>query len=148
MFGFLKKGPISTFLVLGKRVNVASITRDGQLLYTDQTIENYPKHHLEGKVFEISFATHSGNPYFAYYLCDNYYADVANPGVSGNLTKAMETEKFRSEVSHKVGLFLSQYLKKELRIDASKEIRSFSHNRAHTNVLTVRRHIKWDIRGA
>jgi hypothetical protein len=135
LFGFFKKKHSSAITVSGKTALVVSITRNGEVLYTDDAVKKYPRDHLEGKVFEVSFPTQSGNPYFAYYLCDEYYVEVTNPNIQGTMQMAMGTSAFRSEVSQKMGLFVAQYLKSALGIDASKEIVNFSHNRAHTNVL-------------
>lgn len=135
MFGIFKKKPDSSIKVMGHNLNVVSLTRDGALLYTGDVVKSYPKDHLEGKIFEISFSTRSGTPYFAYYYCEDYYFAVVGPGGSPTFGPR-ETEEFRSAASQSVAGFLVNYLKTSLQIDASNDITSFSHNSAHTNVLT------------
>ena len=78
LFSFYKKKYSSAIVVSGKTALVVSITRNGEVLYTDDVVKKYPKDHLEGKVFEVAFQTQEGNPYFAYYLCDDYYFQVTN----------------------------------------------------------------------
>lgn len=121
---------------MGHDLNVISITRDGKVLFTDEIAKNYPKEHLEGKIFEIALVTKSGNPYFVYYLCMDYYLAVSIPGGSGSFGGPSETEKFRSAVSQAIAVFVMSFLKTSLNIDASRDIASFRHNSAHTNTLT------------
>lgn len=121
---------------MGHDLNVISITRNGKVLFTDEIARNYPKNHLEGKIFEIALVTGSGNPYFVYYLCQDYYFAVSTPGGSGSFGGPFETEKFRSTVSQAIAVFVVTFLKSSLRIDASRDIVSFRHNSAHTNTLT------------
>lgn len=135
MFGFFKSAPSSKIQVMGHDVAIALIVRDGKILYTGEVVKNYPKEHLEGKVFEVSFTTKSGNPYFVYYLCEDYYFAVAAPGASASFGGPLETEKFRVSVSQNVAKFLVEHLKSSLRSNAGADIKSFSHNRVHTNVL-------------
>ena len=83
----------------------------------------------------VAFVCKSGSPYFACYTCPDYYFAVAAPGGFASFGGPFETEKFRSAVSQTIGTFLVKCLKDTLKVDASQEIVSFSHNRAHTNVL-------------
>lgn len=135
MFGLFGKGPSSKFVVMGHEVDVVSICRDGVVLFTGGAANAFPKSHLEGQIFEVSFAAQSGNPYFVYYLCPDYYSAVVGPLGSESFGGPFKTEQFRTNVSQQIAAFLVQYLKSALRVDARREIRSFSHNRAHTNVL-------------
>jgi len=96
---------------MGHNVNVVSLTRSGEVLYTGDIVNSYPKDHLEGKIFEISFSTRSGNPYFAYYYCEAYYLAVVAPG-SDPTFGPRETEDFRSAVSQSIVGFLVNYLKR------------------------------------
>lgn len=136
MFGLLKKPKVRQKLnVMGHEVDVLSIIRDGKVIFTGNTAEAYPRDHLEGKIFEVAFSTTSGNPYFVYYVCYDYYLAVASYGASsfGGSAKA---EQFRSTVSQALAGFLVNHLKQTFKIDTRADILSFSHNRAHTNVLT------------
>lgn len=145
MFSFFKKeptgdsAPSSKLRVMGHDLDVVSITRNGKILFTGEVTRNFPKDHLEGKVLEIAFRTRSGRPYFAYYLCHDYYCAVTLPGGGGYfgnpIAAALKAEEFRSTVSQAIMVFLVGHLKASLKIDASMEIASFSHNRAHTNTL-------------
>lgn len=146
MFSFFKKepssdnGPSSHLRVMGHDLDVISIVRNGKVLFTGEVAKNYPKDHLEGKILEIAFRTGSGRPYFAYYLCHDYYCAVTLPGGAGYfgspIEAAIKTEEFRSTVSQAIMAFLVGYLKSALKIDAGRDIASFSHNRAHTNTLS------------
>lgn len=136
MFGLFKKGPSSKFLVMGHGVDVVSISRDGKLLYTGDTVKAYPKSHMEGQILEISYSTRSGSPYFVYYLSPDYYFATVGPANASTFGGPLKTEEFRSTVSQQVLVFLIQYLHYAFKIDARRDITSFSHNRAHTNVLT------------
>ncbi|WP_157971265.1 hypothetical protein [Pseudogemmobacter bohemicus] len=135
MFGLFRKEAQSKLRVMGHDLEVISITRDGQILFTGESARRFPKDHFEGKIMEIAFLCKSGSPYFAYYTCTDYYFAVAAPGGSASFGGPLETEKFRSAVSQAIGAFLIKFLKDSLKIDASREIVSFSHNRVHTNVL-------------
>lgn len=121
---------------MGHKVEVVSITRGGQLLYTADSVKAYPKSHLEGSIFEVRLSTGSGKPYFVYYLCPTYYFSTVGPAGAASFGGPHKTEEFRSTVSQQIAVFLVQYLHHAHQIDASKDINSFSHNRAHTNVLT------------
>jgi hypothetical protein len=146
MFSFFKKepsgerAPSSKLRVMGHDLDVVSITRNGKILFTGEVARNFPKDHLEGKVLEIAFRTGSGRPYFAYYLCHDYYCAVTLPGGAGYfgspIEAALKAEEFRSTVSQAIMAFLVGYLKSALKIDASRDVASFSHNRAHTNTLS------------
>lgn len=142
MFGFFKKepsrnkGPSSHLRVMGHDLDIISITRNGKVLFTGEIAEEFPKEHLEGKIFELAFITRSGNPYFVYYLCEDYYLAVAIPGGAGSFGGPFETEKFRTAVSQAIGVVVVSLLKASVNIDASRDIVSFSHNRANTNTLT------------
>lgn len=136
LFGLFKRSEYGNIRVMGHSVNVLSVTRNGKILFTGKMAKNYNKSHLEGKIFEVSISTKSGNPYFAYYVCENYYLAVAMPGNSNSFGGPNKTEEFRSNVSQQIAIFIVKFLKENHRIDASRDIVSFSHNRAHTNVLT------------
>jgi hypothetical protein len=135
VFGFFEKRPSSSLRVMGHDVNVVSITRDAEVLYTGAIVRTYAKDRLEGQILEISFGTRSGNPYFVYYLCPDYYFAVALPSGAASFGGPQKTEEFRSAVSQQIALFLVQYLQNALQIDARADITSFSHNSANTNVL-------------
>lgn len=135
MFEFFKKETSSKLRVMGHDLDVISITRNGKILFTGEIARNYPKDHFEGKILEIAFVCKSGNPYFAYYTCPDYYCAVVAPDGSASFGGSFEPEKFRSAVSQAIGAFLVKRLKKSLNVDASREITSFSHNRIHTNTL-------------
>lgn len=135
MFGLFKKEAQSKLRVMGHDLEVVSITRDGKILFTGEAARKFPKDHFEGTIMEVAFVCKSGSPYFAYYTCPDYYFAVAAPGGSATFGGSFETEKFRSTVSKEIGAFLVKCLKDTLKVDAGREIVSFSHNRAHTNVL-------------
>ena len=119
-------------------LDVLSITRNGKILFTNELIKNYPKYHLEGRIFEVAFICRSGNPYFTYYVCPEYYSVVAGLGnwVSfENFEKCAKFDKFRSTVSLAIKPFLVNQLKSTHQLRLGREIISFSHNRRHTNVL-------------
>lgn len=120
---------------MGHDLEVVSITRGGKILFTGETARKFPKDHFEGTIMEVAFICKSGSPYFAYYTCPDYYFAVAGPGGAASFGGAFEAEKFRSEVSQAIGVFLVKCLKDVQKINAGREIVSFSHNRAHTNVL-------------
>ena len=121
---------------MGHDLDVLSITRNGNVLFTNDIAKKYPVDHLEGRILEIAFITRTGTPYFVYYLCSDYYFAVSVPGGAGSFGGPFEAEKFRSSVSQAIMVFLVSFLKVSLKIDASREIASFSHNRVHTNTLT------------
>jgi len=121
---------------MGHDLDVISVIRNGKVLFTGEVARNYPKDHLEGKILEVAFRTGSGSPYFAYYLCPDYYFVVSVPGRAGSFGGPFETEKFRSAVSQAIMVFLVGFLRTSMKIDASRDIASFSHNRAHTNTLS------------
>jgi hypothetical protein len=135
MFGFSKKGPSSKLRAMGHDVDVVSVIRDGNVLFTGDVAKDFPKNHMEGQIFEISFATQSGNPYFVYYLCPDYYFAAVGPAGAASFGGSHKTEKFRLDVSQQIAAFLVQYLQHAFRVDARMDLASFSHNRAHTNVL-------------
>src|SRR3546814_12279323 len=56
----------------GHSVDVLSVIRDGKVLLTSRTARTFPKDHVEPRIIEIMFGTHSGSPIFAYYLCPAY----------------------------------------------------------------------------
>lgn len=136
MFGFRRKGPTSQFGVMGRRVDVVSIIRDGKVLFTGDVAKAFPKIHMEGQIFEVCLATRSGNPYFIYYICPDYYYAMVGAAGLASFGGAMKTEEFRSSVSQQVAAFLIQLLQHAFQIDARMDITAFSHNRAHTNVLS------------
>lgn len=120
---------------MGHDVDVVSVSRDGDVLFTGAAAKAFPKSHVEGQIFEVSFGTRSGNPYFVYYLCSDYYFATVGPAGAASFGGPLKTEEFRSLVSQQVATFLVQYLQHAFRLDARADITSFSHNRAHTNVL-------------
>ena len=132
MFGFLKSGLKNKLKVMGHSVEVALICRDGRVLFCSDGVKSYSKDHLEGAIFEVAFRTRSGNPFFAYYLCPDYYFAVVGhqTGAFGGVGK---TEQFRQVVSQEICAYLVKSLQ-HTGIDPTS-ICSFSHNRAHTNVL-------------
>lgn len=135
MFGLFKSKLSNKIKVMGHEVDVVSIIRDGKVLFTGDTAKAYPKTHLEGQIFEVHISTSSGNPYCVYYICQDYYFAVAGHAGTAAFGGPFRTEEFRSTVSQQICIFLVKYLLQELRIDARADIVSFSHNRAHTNVL-------------
>lgn len=135
MFGLFKKETQSKLRVMGHDLDVVSITRGGKILFTGESARKFPEDHFAGRILEVAFVCKSGSPYFAYYICPDYYFAVTVPGGAASFGGPLETEKFRSAVSQAIGAFLVKCLKDTLKIDASREIISFSHNRAHTNVL-------------
>jgi hypothetical protein len=135
VFGLFKKDTQSKLRVMGHDLEVVSITRGGKILFTSEAARNFPKDHFEGTIMEVAFVCKSGSPYFAYYTCPDYYFAVAAPVGSASFGGPFETEKFRSAASQAIGGFVVKCLKDTLKIDAGREIVSFSHNRAHTNVL-------------
>ncbi|WP_141246504.1 hypothetical protein [Actibacterium ureilyticum] len=135
LFGLFKKEPQSKLRVMGHDLEVVSITRGGKILFTGETARKFPKDHFEGTIMEVAFVCKSGSPYFAYYTCPDYYFAVAAPGGSASFGGPFETEKFRSTASQAIGAFVVKLLKDTLKLDAGREIISFSHNRAHTNTL-------------
>ncbi|MGX0879423.1 hypothetical protein ACSSV4_004132 [Roseovarius sp. MBR-154] len=135
MFGLFKKDTRSKLRVMGHDLEVVSITRGGKILFTGEAARKFPKDHFEGKIMEVAFVCKSGSPYFAYYTCPDYYFAVAGPGGSASFGGAFEIEKFRLAVSQAICVFVVKCLKDTLKVDAGREIVSFSHNRAHTNVL-------------
>lgn len=135
MFGLFKKEASGKLRVRGHDVEVVSITRGGKVLFTGDVVRKYPKGHFEGKIVEVGLFCASGSPYFAYYICPEYYFAVVAPGGSASFGGSTETEKFRSEVSQAIAGFLINFLKSSRNKDVRREIVSFSHNRAHTNTL-------------
>lgn len=121
--------------VMGHDVEVVSITRSGKLLYTSDKVKAPPTDRLEGQILEVALFTKSGAPYFAYYLCPDYYFATTTPAGKAAFGGPAATEEFRSLVSQHVAAFVVQHLRKSLQIDAASDIVSFSHNRVHTNVL-------------
>ncbi len=136
MFGLFKKETQSKLRVMGHDLEVMSITRGGKILFTGEAAQKFPEDHFEGTIMEVAFVCKFGTPYFAYYTCPDYYFAVAAPGGSASFGGPFETEKFRSAVSQAIRAFLVKCLKDTLKVHAGREIVSFSHNRAHTNVLT------------
>lgn len=135
MFGLFKKNTQSKLRVMGHELEVVSITRGGKILFTGEAARKFPKDHFEGTIMEVAFVCKTGSPYFAYYTCPDYYFAVAAPDGSASFGGPFETEKFRSAVSQAIGVFVVEFMKDALKVDAGREIVSFSHNRAHTNVL-------------
>lgn len=132
MFGLFQPRKLR---VMGHDVEVVSILRDGQLLYTSEKVKALPADHLEGQILEVALFTKSGAPYFAYYLCSDYYFATTTPAGTAEFGGAAATEEFRSVVSQHIAAFVVQHLRKSRQIDAASDIVSFSHNRVHTNVL-------------
>lgn len=119
---------------MGHDVEVALITRNGKTLFVSDTVNSYAKSHFEGQIFEVMLRTRLGLPYFAYYTCLDYYVSVATNDAKAFGGNA-KTEEFRTAVSNEIAVFTAKQLKASHGIDAAREIASFSHNRAHTNVL-------------
>lgn len=141
MFGLFQRRKLR---VMGHDVEVVSIMRGGKLLYTSDKVKVLPTDRLEGQILEVALFTKSGVPYFAYYLCPDYYFAATTPAGTAEFGGSAVTEDFRSVVSQHVAAFVVQHLRKSLHIDAGSDIVSFSHNRAHTNVLAhVRSHSAW-----
>jgi hypothetical protein len=132
VFGFLKSKPTNKLKVMGHDVEVVLITRNGRVLFCSDSVKAYPKTHLEGSIFEVAFRTRSGNPYFAYYTCPDYYFAVVGPAGAATFGGAGKTEQFRSTVAQQISIFLVNLPQSD---NAGSKICSFSHNRAHTNVL-------------
>jgi hypothetical protein len=135
MFDLFKSRLSNKLQVMGHEVDVVSIVRDGEVIFTGDTAKAFKKNHLEGQIFEILFSTRSGNPYCVYYLCEDYYFAVAGHAGTAAFGGPFKTQEFRSSAAQQIGIFLVKYLLKELGIDVRADIVSFSHNRAHTNVL-------------
>lgn len=127
--------PDQKFLVMEHEVEVVSIIRNGVLYYTGDTVNLWNRNHKEGQIFEVAIITDSGNPYFVYYKCKDYYFAVAGPGGIQSFGGPLKTEQFRTAVSHRIALFLVEQMRHAHGIDAAKEVSTFSHNRMHTNVL-------------
>lgn len=135
MFGFLNKGPSSKIRVMGHGVDIISIIRNADVIFTGDIVKKFPKDYMEGRIFEIRFETKSGNPYFVYYKCDDYYSAVVGFSGTSSFSGPFKTEEFRTSVSQQIAVFLMKYLKHTLRVDARTDIMSFRHNKAHTNVF-------------
>ncbi|NJR79162.1 hypothetical protein [Sphingomonas corticis] len=135
MFGMFGSKPASRFKVMNHDVEVASVSRGGKVLFTGDTVNAWPKTHLEGQIFEVMLRSRSGLPYFAYYLCKDYYFAVASPAGAGGFGGPFRTEEFRTAVSQRIGLFVAEHLLKVMKVDARADIVGFRHNRVHTNVL-------------
>ncbi len=134
--GIFGKTPVNKFKVMDHEVEVMSILKDGKVIFTSDRVNSYPKDHLEGKIFEVMFKSKEGSPYFAYYICHDYYIAVAAPGGAAKFGGASKTEQFRTAVSQRIGLFLAQYVKNVMNKNGSIGLQGFRHNRMHTNVLT------------
>jgi len=132
MFGLFQPRKLR---VMGHDVEVVSIMRDGKLLYTSDKVKALPTDRLEGQIVEVALFTKSGAPYFAYYLCPDYYFATATTAGTAAFGGPAATEEFRSVVSQHVAAFVVQHLRRSPQIDAVADIVSFSHNRVHTNVL-------------
>lgn len=128
------QAPNNKFDVMEHKIEVVSISRNGELLFTAESVNLYNRNHKEGQIFEVAFTTATGLPYFVYYKCWDYYLAVAgsSPQAFGG---AMKTEQFRNVASHTIAQFLVEQLRFSHGIDAAQELTSFSHNRLHTNVL-------------
>lgn len=136
MFGKLFKKPQPGLVVGGHPVDVLSILRDGRILHTSDTVRTFSKTHLEGQIFEVLFGTRSGLPYFAYYLCPPYYLAAVGPAGANAFGGHHRTEQFRMGVSQAIAKFIAETVRAKFGVEVASDISNFSHNKAHTNVLT------------
>ena len=141
MLGLFRKKIDDVLSCQGREITIVSVMRDARILYTGSLVDTFEPSLLEGKIFEVAFETRSGNPFFVYYLCPEYYAEVALGG-AGTLNAARLAEDFRTKASQTIVQFLVRYMQRYHRTDISADIVSFSHNRAHTNVLAYVEHLQ------
>src|SRR3546814_4721994 len=108
------------------------------------TARTFPKEHVEPRIIEIMFGTHSGSPIFAYYLCPAYHAAAVGPAGAAAFGGHHRTEQFRMAVSESIARFLIVTLQHHHNLQLRYEIASFTHNRAGTNVFAfVASHAAW-----
>src|SRR3546814_11110551 len=104
VFVKLFKKSSDELIVGGHSVDVLSVIRDGKVLLTSRTARTFPKDHVEPRIIEIMFGTHSGRPIFASYLCPSYHASaVGPPGPApfGGLLPQQQFPMSFSESSHR-----------------------------------------------
>src|SRR3546814_1829513 len=92
----------------------SDLIRDGKVLLTSRTARTFPKDHVEPRIIEIMFGTHSGSPIFAYYLCPAYHAAAVGPAGAAAFGGHHRTEQFRMAVSESIARFRSEEHTSEL----------------------------------
>lgn len=129
---------MATIEVMGRNVQVALIMRDAKVLHSGDVLNSYPKDFWQGQVIEVAFATRSGNPYFVYYICEEYYFSVpggAMMSIADLANSDPNPSEFRNTVSNQLAVFLVQLIAQKYGEDIRSELASFSHNTVDTNVL-------------
>lgn len=131
MFGIFNK-PNPSLKVMGMNAEILEILHSGRPIMKSPTLESMPKDRLEGSVFEVGFFLTSGEPYFAYYVCEEYYFGVNQMhGLGQDIGRF---EQFRNVIAQEIAKFLVQFLMKQ-GVDIRRNLASFSHNKKHTHVL-------------
>src|SRR3546814_13935609 len=115
-------------IVGGHSFDVLSVIRDRKVLLTSRTARTFPKDHVEPRIIEIMFGTHSGSPIFAYYLCPAYHAAAVEPAGAAAFGGHHRTEQFRMAVSESIASFLNVTIQHHPNLPLSYEIESLPQN--------------------
>lgn len=118
---------------MGIEVDILEITQSGNVIMKSKTIQEFSKDHLEGKIFEITISVDHEDPYFVYYLSEEYYFSVSQ--INGSFNDLRKYEEFRNSISQEVCLYLARLLLSTENKEISNRSVNFSHNTKHTNVL-------------
>jgi hypothetical protein len=123
------------------KVSPQLILHEGKVLMTSEALRKQPVGWMGGDAIEVMIEMQGKAPYFVYYQNSDYYFALAS-GMA-NISAAAQHEKYRVEASQALTAFLVLEMYRQ-GIDISQDVRSFSHNRIHTNVLAfVKQHRNW-----
>lgn len=115
--------------------NVLCITQSGKVLMTSPLLNEKPNDYQEGRVVEIMYTFDNVEPYFLYYLNEDYYIETATNNGLTSINNSTNFEKIRENISTYLLNILLKSVYEKTGVNLSGRPARFSHNYVNTNNL-------------
>jgi len=116
-----------------ENTKVLSVTQSGRVLMTSSIISDNQKGYQEGRIIEVMLTFEGRDPYFVYYLNEDYYYATANSFLDVN--SFSEAEENRNNISQFLGNTLIGFLYIQFKINLNLIPYRYSHNYTNTNTM-------------
>ncbi len=119
-----------------ENTKVLSVTQSGRVLMTSSIISDNQKDYQEGRIIEVMLTFEGRDPYFVYYLNEDYYYETANSfGLGLGSSLPSEAEENRNNISQFLGNILIMFLYAQFKINLNAIPYRYSHNYTNTNTM-------------
>ena len=119
-----------------ENTKVLSITQSGRVLMTSSIISDNQKDYQEGRIIEVMVTFAGVDPYFIYYLNEDYYYATENSFSLGlEDPSPFDAEENRNNISQFLGGILIMFLYAQFKIELNLTPYRYSHNYTNTNTM-------------